>query len=244
MNIDHPIPAQIPQLRNLWKEAFGDTDSFLDKFYSTAFSPYRCLCATVEGRVCAMAYWFDCEEYAYIYAVATARSDRGKGICHALMEKLHSLLAEKGYAGCIVMPGEESLRDFYRGMGYENFGGVHEFDCEAGEPLSMRKIDATEFASLRRRYLPEGSVIQERENLDFLSCWAQFYAGEHCLVTALWEDGTLKIMELLGNTELAAGIVSALGAKCGSFRMPGHTPYAMHRPLNDHKVPKYFAFCF
>ena len=30
MTIDRPLPQQIPDLRRLWKEAFGDTDDFLD----------------------------------------------------------------------------------------------------------------------------------------------------------------------------------------------------------------------
>jgi GNAT superfamily N-acetyltransferase len=244
MKIEHPHSEQIPSLRALWKEAFGDTDNFLDKFFGTAFSPKRCLCATVGCELAAMAYWFCCEEYAYIYAVATARKYRGKGICHALMEQLHTVLEAEGYAGCIVLPGEESLRDFYRGMGYENFGGVHEFNCEAGTPLPLRKLDKIEFAALRRNYLPTGGVIQERENLDFLSCWASYYEGPRALITAIWEDGELKVMELLGDEKAAPSIVAALGAKSGSFRSPGSTPYAMHRPLCQKRVPKYFAFCF
>ena len=74
MNINHPISEQIPQLRILWKEAFGDSDNFLDIFYSTAFSPERCLCATIGCELAAMAYWFDCEDYAYIYAVDLHRT--------------------------------------------------------------------------------------------------------------------------------------------------------------------------
>ena len=244
MNIDHPSVAQIPQLRQLWKEAFGDTDAFLDHFYSKAFSPQRCLCATVGCELAAMAYWFSCGEYAYIYAVATAQSHRRKGICHALMEQIHSILTQEGYAGCIVVPGEESLREFYRGMGYENFGGIHEFSCNAGTPLPLREIDAEEFATLRRKYLPADSVIQEGVNLDFLSCWASYYEGGNALVTAIWEDGELKVMELLGDENTAPDIVAALGARSGSIRTPGDTPYAMHRPLNQNKAPKYFSFCF
>lgn len=244
MNIDYPTPAQIPQLRQLWQEAFNDTDSFLDKFFGTAFASDRCLCATVGCGVAAMAYWFTCGEYAYIYAVATAKKYQGKGICHALMEKTHEILTQRGYAGCILVPGEESLRRFYRGMGYENFGGVHEFECEAGPPLPLRKLSTAEFAQLRRTVLPEGGVIQEGENLAFLSHWASYYEGENALVTAIWEDGELKVMELLGHEQTAPGIVASLGAECGSFRMPGNTPYAMHKPLNQNRKPKYFAFCF
>ena len=244
MRFDHPTPSQIPLLRQLWQEAFGDTDNFLDHFYTKAFSPDRCLCATVDGEVAAMAYWFDCEEYAYIYAVATAQAYRNQGISHALMGHIHEILASRGYAGCILVPGEESLRRFYRSMGYENCGGVREFDAEAGDPISLRKLETQEYAALRRAYLPEGGVVQENVNLDFLSCWAAFYEGENVLAATVWEDGKLLVLDLLGDPRKAPGVVAALGAKTGCFRTPGTEPFAMHRPLNANKPPKYFAFCF
>lgn len=244
MNLDHPTLAQIPQLRQLWKEAFGDTDTFLDHFYTKAFSPDRCLCATMEGEVAAMAYWFDCEEYAYIYAVATAKQHRGKGISHTLMARIHEILTERGYAGCILVPGEESLRTFYRGMGYENCGGVREFDAAAGQPLPLRKLEKEAYAALRRQYLPQGGVRQEGVNLDFLSSWAEFYEAPNALIAAVWEEGKLMVLDLLGDTAQAPGIVAALGADTGWFRSPGEAPFAMHRPLKTNIPPKYFAFCF
>lgn len=244
MNLDHPTPAQIPQLRQLWKEAFGDTDAFLDHFFSAAFSPDRCLCAMVDGEVAAMAYWFDCEEYAYIYAVATAEKHRGKGISHALMGRIHEILTERGYDGCILVPGEESLRKFYRGMGYENCGGVDEFEAKAGSPICLKRIDRDTYAQLRRQHLPVGGVVQEGVNLDFLSCWAQFYVSENALVAAVWEDGKLLVLDLLGDKSAAPGIVAAMGAETGWFRSPGEKPFAMHRPLNGNTPPKYLAFCF
>jgi GNAT superfamily N-acetyltransferase len=198
----------------------------------------------MEGEVAAMAYWFDCEEYAYIYAVATAKQHRGKGISHALMARIHEILTERGYAGCILVPGEESLRTFYRGMGYENCGGVKEFDAAAGQPLPLRKLEKEAYTALRRQYLPQGGVRQEGVNLDFLSSWAEFYEAPNALIAAVWEEGKLMVLDLLGDTTQAPGIVAALGADTGWFRSPGEAPFAMHRPLKTNIPPKYFAFCF
>lgn len=244
MNIEHPTSTQIPQLRALWKEAFGDSDSFLDTFFGTAFAPERCLCVTVNGEIAAAAYWFSCGQYAYIYAVATAKRHRGKGLCHALMAKIHALLQRQGYDGCIVVPGEESLRRFYAGMGYADFGGMEEFSCAAGAPLPIHKVGAEEFATLRRQYLPDGGVVQEGENLAFLSRWAEFYAGADFLLTATREGETLRGLELLGNRAVAPGILSALDATCGTFCTPGHTPFAMYKSLVVKNPPTYFGFAF
>lgn len=244
MNVEHPTLTQIPQLRALWKEAFGDSDSFLDTFFGSAFAPERCLCVTVDGEIAAAAYWFSCGQYAYIYAVATAKRHRGQGYCHALMAKIHALLQSQGYNGCIVVPGEESLRRFYAEMGYENFGGMEESSCIAGAPLPLRKIETEEFAALRRQYLPDGGVVQEGENLAFLSRWAEFYAGADFLLAATREGETLRGLELLGNRAAAPGILSALEAKNGTFRTPGVAPFAMYKSLVAKNPPAYFGFAF
>ena len=245
MNLDHPRCSQIPQLRALWQEAFGDSDAALDCFFGTAYAPERCLCITDVDRAVAAAYWFSCGEYAYIYAVATAKSHRRQGLCHRLMEAIHALLTRQGYLGAMVVPGEERLRQFYVGMGYTNCGGIREFTCETADlPVILRKVEAEEFAALRPAFLPAGAVVQEGENLAYLRTYAQFYAGEDFLLTALQSGNELLGLELLGSTDAAPGILSALGAKSGSFRTPGVTPFAMYKPLNGENPPTYFGFAF
>lgn len=248
MRIDHPALTQIPGLRALWKEAFGDTDSFLDHFFSTAFSPERCMCISDGETVAAAAYWFDCQirgrKAAYIYAVATAKSHRGQGLCHQLMEAIQNLLLRRGCCGTMVVPGEASLRAFYAGMGYENFGGISIIPCVCGDAAQLRKLDAAEYAQLRRQYLPEGGVCQEGENLAFLAGFADFYAGEDFLVAVEKGRNPLRGLELLGNIEAGPGITAALGAQTGQFQVPGATPFAMYHPLTDVGSPTYFAFAF
>ena len=56
MTIDCPNQAQIPQLRALWQEAFGDTDAFLDIFFHRAYARSRSRCITQDGRVIAALY--------------------------------------------------------------------------------------------------------------------------------------------------------------------------------------------
>ena len=245
MNLNHPAAVQIPQLRRLWQEAFGDSDAALDCFFQAAYAPERCLCITDAGNVVAAAYWFSCGEYAYIYAVATAKNHRGQGLCHKLMDAIHTLLTRQGYAGAMVVPGEESLRRFYAGMGYANFGGIREFSCQAAStPEALRQLRAAEFSAMRRQYLPAGAVVQEGENLAYLQTYAQFYAGKDFLLTVLQDGKVLQGLELLGNADAAAGILAALGANSGTFRTPGDTPFAMYKPLHSKKQPTYFGFAF
>lgn len=251
MRIDHPAPHHMPQLRQLWKDAFGDTDAFLDSFYRTAYAPDHCRCVLSEDQVAAVLYWIDCriddQALAYIYAVTTHPSHRGRGLCRQLMENTHELLRSRGYSGALLVPQQESLRQMYAGMGYENAGGLAEFQCSAAEtPISLRAVGPAEFAAQRRNLLPDGAVIQEGAGLAFLAEQLQFYAGDDFLLAAYAENGTLHGVELLGNRNAAPGILKTLGLSNGRFRIPGtERPFAMFHPLAaDAKKPDYLGFAF
>lgn len=252
MIIDAPKKSQIPELRCLWQEAFGDTEEFLDDFGRTAFHIDRCRCTEMDGKVAAALYWFEClhmgRRIAYVYAVATAEAYRGRGISHELMENTHRHLAKLGYDGVILVPGSKELFRFYEGMGYRISSTIREFSCTAAaEEASLRSIDKTEYARLRRRLLPEGGVVHENENLDFLQTQAQFYAGPGFLLTARKEGNKLFGVELLGDETKAAEMVRALGCVQGTFRVPGEgKPFAMYRPLTDSSLPMpvYFGLAF
>ena len=241
MRIDYPAENQMDDLRRLWKEAFGDTDAFLDIFWSTAFAPDRCRCITIDGQVAAALYWFDCQfenrPLAYIYAVATSKAFRKQGLCRKLMDDTRALLLELGYSGILLVP-EMHLIGMYESMGYKTCSTVTEFSCRRSDtPIALREIDAEEYAVLRRQFLPEGSVLQENEGLQFLSKITKLYTGDGFLYA--------NDAELLGNADAAPGILAALGKDSGQFRCPGgDIPFAMYLPLDGTPAPSYFGLAF
>lgn len=249
MNIEYPVPARIPQLRALWKKAFGDGDEFLDLFFSVAYSAYRCRCVEADGKVAAALYWFEdwCgdQKFAYIYAVATDPAFRGRGLCRALMADTARILTEQGFHGALLHPAEEGLVRMYENMGYRGCTTVSEFRCEAGtDAVTLRKVDSVEFARLRRTFLPEKAVIQEREDLALLDTQADFYVGSDFLAAVTADGDHLHCHELLGNTAAVPGIVAALGKKTGSFRSPGADQFFTYLlPLDNTCIrPEYFGF--
>lgn len=274
MKIHMPDASHIPALRLLWKEGFGDTDAFLDTFFKTAFSPERCRIATIDNSVVAMLYWFDCsynnKRIAYVYAVATALSFRGQGMCRQLMKDTHVHLKKLGYEGAILVPGSTALFDFYGSMGYCSCCNIDQLQCSRStqdynschsledkchissttNTIDLIKIDKLQYARLRRDFLPKGGVIQEKENLDFLETQADFYMGENLLLAARVENDTLQGIELLGDASTAPAIAYTLGCSTGIFRIPGSSkPFAMYLSLTDNDSdnripPSYFAFAF
>ena len=249
MKIDYPNPSQIGLLQSLWLEAFGDEDGFAEHFFTYGFSPDRCRCVTADDRVVAALYWFDCQfqgrPLAYLYGIATAKACRGQGLCRALLENTHAHLKYLGYAGEILVPAGGNLFRMYEKLGYETCASMSEMDCAAGfEPVQLQPVDATEYGTLRRQYLPENGVVQEGDNLQFLQTMADFYAGADFLV-AVARTEEFFATELLGNTQAAPGILAALRKNSGKFRIPGSDkPFAMYYPLSDNPAPGYFGLAF
>lgn len=252
LQICSPDISRIPALRSLWKEAFCDTDTFLDAFFSTAFCADRCRCATLHEDVTAALYWFDCfladRPIAYIYAVATAKAYQKQGICHQLLENTHQHLKKQGYAGALLVPGSEALFRFYADMGYRTTCYIHTFSCSSiGNTIPLRSIDKKEYTLLRRHFLPEKGVLQEKENIDFLETQMHFYAGRDFVLAACIENAYLYGAELLGNSSAAPAIIHTLGCKNGTFRTPGKdTPFAMYHSLDTSfpLLPTYFGLPF
>ena len=251
MIFEHPGQEHLSQLVRLWKDAFGEYDGFWELFLQTGFLADHCRCIVENGQVTAGLYWFDCscaqDKIAYVYAVVTDPEQRGRGLCRKLMADVHTLLKTRGYASVMLMPADAGLREMYRKLGYEDCTAVGECSCTAGDPAAeVRSIGAEEYAMLRRKLLPEGSVLQEGLQLSFLAVQAQLFAGRDFLLAAWLEGETLHGMELLGDPDAAPGILRALGCKCGKFQIPnGKNPFAMLHKLTENPViPTYFGFSF
>lgn len=243
MIIENPGMQDVPALRALWQQAFGDTDAFLDNFFSLAFSPERALVAKEQGQILGALYWLDCQlkekTFSYIYAVATDKAFFGQGVCTALMTRLHSLMENAG-KGTILVPGEEGLRNFYRRFGYENFGGMDEKLCFAGAmPIAVEKLTAHAYAQKRQQLLPEGGILQEGAFLPFMDTQMDFYGGKGWLL-AIQKDFA---PEFLGDEAQLPGILKALDLPQACVRLAGEKPYAMYRrAAQGEPAPKYFAF--
>lgn len=249
MQIDFSSHRQIPQLRALWKEAFGDTDAFLDHFFTTGYAPQRCRCVMDGGDLAAALYWFDCSaearKYAYLYAVATAGAYRHRGLCRQLMEDTHRLLKASGYQGAVLVPASPALTAMYAKLGYLPLSGMDSLSATAGgESIHIKQIDADRYAAVRKTYLGSNGIMQEGAGLAFLSGLAEFYEGEDFLLAASQEETAVQGAELLGNHTRLPEILKALGATSGSFRVPGTTPFSMFYPLSDAPKPEYFGLAF
>ena len=251
MTITEPKPQHMASLRDLWKAAFGDSDEFLDMFYTTAYAPQRCRCILDGDKVAAALYWFDCScegrKLAYIYAVSTDPGYRNQGLCRRLMADTHGHLKSLGYAGAMLLPQDPGLRKMYATMGYEPCTTIAEWEAEAaGDPIPLTQLTPEDYALRRKDLLPPGSVIQEGENLSYLGGFANFLCVVDTFAVVVRDGHQVICYELLGDMTKAPGILQALGAKSGTFRHPGTgKDFAMCTSFTpDCPKPSYFAFAF
>lgn len=250
MRIDHPDQSRIPALRALWKEAFGDTEAYLDLFFGLGYSEDRALYVSDGQNVAAALYWLDMDycggKIAYIYAVATAKAFRGRGLCRKLMDEAHGRLKARGYAAAVLVPQDAGLARMYAGMGYLAGAGIRVVRCQSADTArELKEVDSDTYHRLRKRMLKPNGIHIGQEGRSLLAAQLEFYAGDGVLLAAVRESGKVMGLELLGDESAAAGIVAALGCREGVFRLPGEDPFAMYFPLAEGaKAPGHLGFAF
>lgn len=220
----------IPGLRRLWQQAFGDSDALLDNFYRVGFSFDRCRCIREGEEIVAALYWFDCrwkgKKVAYIYAVATDEAHRGKGLCRQLMADTHRQLQEQGYSGAVLVPANERLVSLYAKFGYRCFCAVKEMSTAGKNIPAATEITPAEYAGLRKSFLGENAVFQDVTVFDYLATYGEFYKTPGGICCGYWEEDSFHLEELLGeNIPYQAAVLQA-----------------MYLPLDgDPQLPEYFA---
>lgn len=246
----------VPALRELWKEAFGDGDRFLDQFFGGPFAPERSRVAVVEEAVAGALYWFPAScggrRLAYLYGVATAPRLRGRGLCSGLMADTRAHLTAQGLDGILLVPGSTALFRFYARMGYTPCCPQGRMKVQAAGPaLPLKPVSPRRYGELRRSLLPSGGVRQEGVNLEFQAKLSRLYAGKDLLLAAVYQaDGTLLACELLCRDPITAAprILKTLKTREGIFRVPyaKGRPFAMFLPLSPWQgsAPTYFGLAF
>lgn len=247
MTIKPAESKDIPALRQLWKEAFGDTDEFLDIFFQKGFSFDRCRLLKTENTVAAALYWFDCswesKKVAYLYAIATAKSHQGQGLCRALMENTHDHLKSLGYSGAALVPATKELFSLYEKFGYRSFCPMDTVSVLSEEKdISLCPIDAATYGNLRREFMPAGTIVQEGATLTFLGCFAQFYQLDSGIACLSKEGDTLNIQEYLADPKEIPALIFALKAEKANVHLAGKTESAMFLSFeNSNKLPSYLG---
>lgn len=122
------------QLRGLWREAFGDSDEYIDAFFECFAVDDVLHTLSLGNRVVSALYALPVilkvgdavVRSAYLYAVATRREYRGMGCMAELMRCTHDKLQQEGYDAVLLLPADEALAGYYARFGYRFCAGRKE----------------------------------------------------------------------------------------------------------------------
>lgn len=249
--------GDVPRLKTLWHQAFGDEEAVIDRFFQNLFRPDSTVVCRDGDDAVAMAHWLPmtvCNDgkgwpVAYIYAVATDEAHRGRGHCRAMLDYFAATLPQQGVRGLVLVPGSASLRELYRRYGFEDYTTVSLATLDAGQAAgTWEAIEPPEYLMLREDLLSKRSYVScSVPILSFQRDLATHYCGGFyrleadgvtgCGCGAVDGDGEGVVYELLWSGEAQQGVnlmAAALGVSRLLVRSPGgDTPFAMVRWLAD-----------
>lgn len=245
MIIDNPRLEHIPALKDLWQQAFGDGEAFLDSFFSTVFSCDRCRCVFSEAEPVAAVYLFDAQwqeqRLCYLYALAVEQSHRGQGLSRLLLADTHSKLQLAGYTGAVLEPASDRLKAYYEKMGYRLFGARQEQTFyAAASALTVSKLGELGYEQAKQALLPPNAVTQNGAMTEYLSMTATLYGGDG-FVAAVSKDGAF-VPEFVGNRDMIPGFLNAVGLEKATVRLPGDQKHGMYLDFTGKPdLPGYFG---
>ena len=138
-------PTDLPGISALWQEAFGDGPEAVRAFFAH-FPQCISYVAEDDGQIVSMVHALprilspDIPA-AYLYAVATAKTHRGQGLCRKLMAFAEEELAKAGIETTVLTPGEPSLFRFYENLGYRTGFFRKRTPFRGGEPISLTEYN-------------------------------------------------------------------------------------------------------
>lgn len=135
------INNKTTECARLWKEVFGDSDEFILSFINDFYNADNMLCIEQQDKIVSMLhiipFELDDSKVAYIYAVATAANERGKGHAGELIKQAIEKAKKEGYKAVFTLPADEGLTVFYSQFGFKGkfavtFEARNNFDFGTG----------------------------------------------------------------------------------------------------------------
>ncbi|MDH6305147.1 GNAT superfamily N-acetyltransferase [Parabacteroides sp. PF5-5] len=114
------------QVYNLWKAVFGDSDTFMDLYFSRVYKDENAMTIERDGTVVSalqmlpytMTFCGQEISVAYISGACTSPSEQGKGLMKQLLRESFDEMRRRNIDITALIPAEKWLFNYYRSMGY------------------------------------------------------------------------------------------------------------------------------
>lgn len=173
--------TMLPHLKEIWKECFGDEDSYINFFFLHQLESYSVKSEEIymeskkvyENQLVYMDDDFPVsmltmipgllampegnKKIYYIYGVATKKVYRGRGYAAALLEQAFDI-AQKDQAALVLVPASESLYTYYQRLGFKTAFYEKRLTLRLPEKVktnkriwNIREIDADIYHAMRKQ---------------------------------------------------------------------------------------------
>lgn len=233
--------GEMKEYRRLWRDAFGDTEQYMDYYFSRKAVRSEVFEDREKGKLCSMAFFtmYDAVLFGqncrlpYIVGVATVRERRHEGRMTRVLLQGMEKMREKGCPLVFLSPADPAI---YEPLGFVP-GGVRETTILEGNGRFSLRVRSWEMLSQEEK--ERAAVFAEdrliRENLDLhLVHHKEYYDEVHRELHSLgggllvldgedgvegvanWivEDGRQEVTELICKRESAHLVMESLQAWC------------------------------
>lgn len=164
--------TDIPQAKALWKEAFGDSDAFIEWYFANKVSQGNSLGA-FDGRLVAVVHMIPLKMCvqgvpvmsSYIAGAATAADRRGEGLMRTLLYESLKIMKQRGIMLTHLYPFKHS---FYEKFGWATYSYARFLSAKETKLRQDADIieswDAELFSGLYRSMMSrfDGYIVREK----------------------------------------------------------------------------------
>lgn len=170
-SITYATRQMIPQLTQIWIEAFGDEREYVDFYFTNRFCETDMLVYLLDGKPVSMISMLPAylrvsaipdnekvigmpRQMRYIYAVATLISYRGRGYARKLIKEAYRLLQ----VPLVLEPATAQLFYYYQRMGFCSAFAVSEYELNVQKEASRIGESVKENQAIQENYFAETNV--------------------------------------------------------------------------------------
>jgi len=221
-------------LKEIWKNAFGDPDWYIDFFFKNRFEAENTFVYLDGGKPVSMFFMLPAQinvegsfkNAGYIYGVSTMPTYQGRGYSTALLRYANDNMADNIEA-TFLTPASSGLFNFYKKQGYEAAFAVKEMDLSLQDfgniqapAADFKKIDAKSYKAVRdRAFNAHGYIKWDASAIEYILAENELVGGkaygvyrensENIILYRIW-DKKLIVKETTLDGDLLFGILKQI----------------------------------
>lgn len=162
------------ELSSLWQITFLEDIEIVEDFFQNIFSTVITPVIRIDGEIASSLFLLPCKIGKYegkcVYCAMTKYAHRGKGYMKQLLDFSYDYCKKNNFDFLFLVPAEESLFDYYKKCGFENFGTSRCFTFNDAIPEEKEKLSCEceiEFENRVSEYWKKSCITYGGEAADF-----------------------------------------------------------------------------